>query len=94
MILQQSKVLIGVWPKRNKCGNAIDLFVQVLGLFFNEAMRQSKASVAPYPVLIVTAAHVNRNKHNCRTDPFHELVRHIADRKIVLVHKGYDLWSR
>lgn len=28
------------WPQQNKCGNAIDFFVQVLGLSFNEAMRQ------------------------------------------------------
>jgi hypothetical protein len=28
------------WPQQNKCGNAIDFFVQVLGLSFNDAMRQ------------------------------------------------------
>jgi hypothetical protein len=28
------------WPQQNKAGNAIDFFVQVLGLSFNEAMRQ------------------------------------------------------
>jgi len=28
------------WPQQNKCGNAIDFFMQVLGLSFNEAMRQ------------------------------------------------------
>ncbi len=28
------------WPERNLGGNAIDFFVQVLGLSFNEAMRQ------------------------------------------------------
>jgi len=28
------------WPQQNKGGNAIDFFVQVLGLSFNEAMRQ------------------------------------------------------
>ena len=28
------------WPEQNKAGNAIDFFVQVLGLSFNEAMRQ------------------------------------------------------
>ena len=28
------------WPERNLAGNAIDLFVKVLGLPFNDAMRQ------------------------------------------------------
>ena len=28
------------WPNQNKCGNAIDFYVQVLGLSFNDAMRQ------------------------------------------------------
>jgi len=28
------------WPERNLAGNAIDFFVQVLGLTFNDAMRQ------------------------------------------------------
>ena len=28
------------WPERNQAGNAIDFFVQVLGLSFNDAMRQ------------------------------------------------------
>jgi hypothetical protein len=28
------------WPERNLSGNTIDLFVQVLGLSFSEAMRQ------------------------------------------------------
>jgi len=28
------------WPQENKAGNAIDFFVQVLGLSFNQAMRQ------------------------------------------------------
>ena len=28
------------WPARNLSGNAIDFFVQVLGLSFNQAMRQ------------------------------------------------------
>ena len=28
------------WPERNLAGNAIDFFVQVLGVSFNEAMRQ------------------------------------------------------
>ena len=28
------------WPQQNKAGNAIDFFVQVLGLSFNQAMRQ------------------------------------------------------
>ena len=28
------------WPERNLAGNAIDFFVQVLGLSFNDAMRQ------------------------------------------------------
>jgi len=28
------------WPDRNLAGNAIDFFVQVLGLSFNDAMRQ------------------------------------------------------
>jgi hypothetical protein len=27
------------WPERNLAGNAIDLFVQVLGLSFSDAMR-------------------------------------------------------
>ena len=28
------------WPEQNKAGNAIDFFVQVLGLSFHDAMRQ------------------------------------------------------
>jgi len=28
------------WPERNLAGNAIDFFVKVLGLSFNDAMRQ------------------------------------------------------
>jgi hypothetical protein len=28
------------WPERDKAGNAIDFFVQVLGLCFHDAMRQ------------------------------------------------------
>jgi hypothetical protein len=28
------------WPAQNKAGNAIDFFVQVLGMTFNQAMRQ------------------------------------------------------
>jgi len=28
------------WPQRDQAGNAIDFFVQVLGLSFNDAMRQ------------------------------------------------------
>jgi len=28
------------WPERKLAGNAIDFFVQVLGLSFNDAMRQ------------------------------------------------------
>ena len=28
------------WPSHDKSGNAIDFFVQVLGLSFNQAMRQ------------------------------------------------------
>ena len=28
------------WPSQNKAGNAIDFFTQVLGLSFNDAMRQ------------------------------------------------------
>ena len=28
------------WPQHNKAGNAIDFFVQVLGLSFNDAMRR------------------------------------------------------
>jgi hypothetical protein len=28
------------WPQRNLAGNAIDFFVQVLGLSFHDAMRQ------------------------------------------------------
>jgi hypothetical protein len=35
------------WPQRNLAGNAIDFFVQVLGLSFNDAMRQITHSVAP-----------------------------------------------
>jgi len=35
------------WPQRNLAGNAIDFFVQVLGLSFNEAMRQITSSVPP-----------------------------------------------
>ncbi len=31
------------WPQRNLAGNAIDFFVQVLGLSFNDAMRQIMA---------------------------------------------------
>ena len=31
------------WPERDKAGNAIDFFVQVLGLSFHEAMRQITA---------------------------------------------------
>jgi len=31
------------WPQRNLAGNAIDFFVQVLGLSFHEAMRQITA---------------------------------------------------
>ena len=31
------------WPERNLAGNAIDFFVQVLGLSFNDAMRQITA---------------------------------------------------
>jgi hypothetical protein len=35
------------WPQRNLAGNAIDFFVQVLGLSFNDAMRQITHGVAP-----------------------------------------------
>ncbi len=28
------------WPERNLAGNAIDFFVQILGLSFSDAMRQ------------------------------------------------------
>ena len=28
------------WPERDRAGNAIDFFVQVLGMSFHEAMRQ------------------------------------------------------
>ena len=28
------------WPKRNMAGNAIDFFVQVLGMNFHDAMRE------------------------------------------------------
>jgi hypothetical protein len=28
------------WPEREKAGNAIDFFVQILGMTFNQAMRQ------------------------------------------------------
>ena len=31
------------WPQRDKAGNAIDFFVQVLGLSFHDAMRQITA---------------------------------------------------
>ena len=31
------------WPERERAGNAIDFFVQVLGLSFNQAMRQITA---------------------------------------------------
>jgi hypothetical protein len=31
------------WPERNLAGNAIDFFVQVLGLSFQEAMRHTIA---------------------------------------------------
>jgi len=31
------------WPQRNLAGNAIDFFVQVLGLSFNDAMSQITA---------------------------------------------------
>ena len=31
------------WPERNLAGNAIDFFVQVLGLSFHDAMRQITA---------------------------------------------------
>ena len=32
------------WPERELAGNAIDFFVKVLGLSFNDAMRQITAS--------------------------------------------------
>ena len=32
------------WPQRELAGNTIDLFVQVLGLSFNDAMRQITGS--------------------------------------------------
>ena len=32
------------WPEQNQAGNAIDFFVQVLGLSFNSAMRQITGS--------------------------------------------------
>ena len=32
------------WPERHLAGNAIDFFVQVLGLSFSEAMRQITAT--------------------------------------------------
>ena len=32
------------WPARNLAGNTIDFFVQVLGLSFNDAMRQITAA--------------------------------------------------
>ena len=35
------------WPERNLAGNAIDFFVMVLGLSFNDAMRQITGSVPP-----------------------------------------------
>ena len=34
------KVSYWRWPQRNLAGNAIDFFVQVLGLSFHDAMRQ------------------------------------------------------
>ncbi len=35
------------WPQRQLAGNTIDLFVQVLGLSFNELMRQITDFVPP-----------------------------------------------
>ncbi len=32
------------WPQRNRAGNAIDFFVQVLGTSFHDAMRQITGS--------------------------------------------------
>ena len=32
------------WPQRDKAGNTIDFFVQVLGLSFQQAMREITAS--------------------------------------------------
>ena len=32
------------WPQREMAGNAIDFFVKVLGLSFNDAMRQITGS--------------------------------------------------
>ena len=32
------------WPERNLAGNAIDFFMRVLGLTFNDAMRQITGS--------------------------------------------------
>jgi len=32
------------WPERNLAGNAIDFFVQVLGMSFHDAMRQITAA--------------------------------------------------
>ncbi len=34
------------WPEQDKAGNAIDFFVQILRLSFNEAMRQITAASA------------------------------------------------
>jgi hypothetical protein len=28
------------WPQRHQAGNAIDFFIQILGLSFDQAMRQ------------------------------------------------------
>ena len=35
------------WPERNLAGNAIDFFVQVLGLSFHDAMRQIIGTLTP-----------------------------------------------
>jgi hypothetical protein len=35
------------WPERDRAGNAIDFFVQVLGLSFHQAMRQITAPAPP-----------------------------------------------
>ena len=35
------------WPQRELAGNTIDFFVQVLGLSFNDAMRQITGPLAP-----------------------------------------------
>jgi hypothetical protein len=39
------------WPTRDRAGNAIDLFVQIHGLSFHDAMRQITGGGQPPPVV-------------------------------------------